>query len=382
LIISVRCDVAHPRKRLVAAALNDLEVPHLNPRHSKVRDLELDPDWRLPGVLALLLLVGVHVAGRNARQAKVRPHQILAPSVELLDVPDDGILVGEVGDGPDRRLEGGAVDVGGDRDNDFDVVGDRPALELGPGLDHVLDARPLVRLDDGLHPNEGLDVGVEPVRHEIELPVGRDEGNGSVVLEPGQADALVELDVLELHGLALGLVGPAGRLEHELVVQAELELGHARKERLHLDGAENFRVQDGAVRGDEKVELLHHVEKDLVLLVLDALRPPAHGVGERHGGLASKVFRHPICVLRDEGSQYGRIQGLGNPVVHGLVQELVNDDKVISDALLLQRPEVILKDVGELEEERQDQRDVGIARRHSAQVQIRKLVHTKKRRAR
>lgn len=56
--------------------------------------------------------------------------------------------------------------------------------DAGAHLDHVLDAGVGVRLHHGLHPDERLDVRGEPVRHEIELPVRRDEGDGAVVLEP------------------------------------------------------------------------------------------------------------------------------------------------------------------------------------------------------
>lgn len=50
---------------------------------------------------------------------------------------------------------------------------------------------------------KGTDVRVDAVRHELGLPVRRDEGDGAVALEAGQTDALVELDVLHRHRLAL-----------------------------------------------------------------------------------------------------------------------------------------------------------------------------------
>ena len=64
----------------------------------------------------------------------MRAHEIFTLAVELLDAPDDGILVGEVGDGADGGFEGGGVDVGGDGDDDVHVVGDGPGLELTLGL--------------------------------------------------------------------------------------------------------------------------------------------------------------------------------------------------------------------------------------------------------
>ena len=45
-------------------------------------------------------------------------------------------------------------------------------------------------------------VGVEAVGHELELAVGWDEGDGAVIIKARQPHALVELHVLQLHGLA------------------------------------------------------------------------------------------------------------------------------------------------------------------------------------
>ena len=60
-------------------------------------------------------------------------------------------------------------------------------------------------------------VRVEAVGHELELAVGRDEGDGAVVLKAREPHALVELHVLRLHGLAFatcrewGCEGVTGR---------------------------------------------------------------------------------------------------------------------------------------------------------------------------
>lgn len=45
-------------------------------------------------------------------------------------------------------------------------------------------------------------MSVEPIGHELELSVRRDERDGAVVLEAREANTLVELDVLELHRAA------------------------------------------------------------------------------------------------------------------------------------------------------------------------------------
>ena len=63
--------------------------------------------------------------------------------------------------------------------------------------------------------------------------------------------------------LALRLRRPPRCLEHELVVQPQLQLRHTAQERLHLDSPHDLGVEDGAVRADQEVELLNDVEKDL-----------------------------------------------------------------------------------------------------------------------
>ena len=56
----------------------------------------------------------------------------------------------------------------------------------------------------------------------------------------------MELDVLHLDRLATRVATRA--LEHDLVVQPEPQLGHAREVALHLDGAEDLGAHDVAGR--------------------------------------------------------------------------------------------------------------------------------------
>ena len=104
-------------------------------------------------------------------------------------------------------LEFRGVRIIGNRNHDLDIVGGGPPLELGLGLHHDLHPAAAnegsalcgvwtnqsspgvcVSLYAGLHPDEGLDVGVEAVGHQLELSVGRDKGDCAVVLEPGQSE--------------------------------------------------------------------------------------------------------------------------------------------------------------------------------------------------
>lgn len=209
------------------------------------------------------------VIAADTGQAQLGAHHKLLIAAKLLNLPDNGALLGGVVDGANVGAEAGGVGVVGDGDDNLDIVGGAAALELGAGLEHVLDAGARVGLDDALDPDEGLDVGVEAVGHELKLAVGRDKGDCAVVFEAGEADALVELDVLHLNGLAAG--GAAGRLKHDLVVEAEAQLGHAAEVALHLDGAENLAAEDIAVGANEQVEALDDVEEDFVFAVADAL---------------------------------------------------------------------------------------------------------------
>lgn len=62
-------------------------------------------------------------------------------------------------------------------------------------LDHVLYPAVRVWLDDGLHPDERLDVRGESVGHQVELPVRRYEGDRTIVLEASQSHAPIPIKV-------------------------------------------------------------------------------------------------------------------------------------------------------------------------------------------
>lgn len=172
----------------------DLEVAHLDTTGREIGDLKLDLDRPL-GTLSNSTHTAhaatettshattVLVVAPHAREAQLGAHKELLVAAELLDLPDDGALLGGVVDGADVGAEAGRVGVVRHGDDDLDVVSGTAALELRLGLEQVLDTRAGMRLDDALDPDERLDLGVETVRHELELAVGGDKGDGAVVLE-------------------------------------------------------------------------------------------------------------------------------------------------------------------------------------------------------
>eukprot|EP00053_Salpingoeca_punica_P017751 m.171606 g.171606 ORF g.171606 m.171606 type:complete len:404 (-) comp17279_c0_seq1:208-1419(-) len=357
LVVAVLRDVADPRQRLVAALLDDLEVPHLDTRHGEVGDLKLHANRRL----LLGLLAG------NAGQVEVSAHEHLPTARELLDGPHDSGELGRIADCADGCLELWRVGVAGHGDDNLHVVGGGPPLELALGLDEVLDAAVRVPLNDRLDPDQRLDLGAEAVGHELKLAVGRDEGDGAVLLEARQAHALVELDVLELNGLALAGVA-ARRLEHELVVEAETQLRHAGEVHAHLDNSHHLAAQDAAGCADEQIDRLDDVEEDLVLAVLDALETPGDGLCklDRH---ARRHFQLP-ALLRNVLLQNACVCRLRVAKVHELVEQLVGDDKVVADALLLKLLEVLAEDLQHLVQEDKRQDDVCVAAADGDDVEV------------
>lgn len=67
----------------------------------------------------------------------------------------------------------------------------------------------------GLAPDQGLDLGIESVGHQLKFSVWRDKGNGPVILKPGESDTLMKLDILHFDRLAPGSCGTVSDVETE-----------------------------------------------------------------------------------------------------------------------------------------------------------------------
>ena len=73
-------------------------------------------------------------------------------------------------------------------------------------------------------------------------------------------------------------------VEH-LVIESEPELRHPREVDSHLDHAHNLRSQHVSLGSGKEVDTLDDIEEDFILAILDAIRPPGHGIGHRWRGL-------------------------------------------------------------------------------------------------
>lgn len=130
---------------------SDLKVPHLDATRGEVGNLKLDLNGPL-GTLAHAAdaahasaeaarhAAAVLVVAPDAGQAELGAHQKLLLAPKLLDLPDNGALLRGVVDGANVCAEAGRVGIVGDGDDDLDIVCGAAALELGLGLEHVLDA--------------------------------------------------------------------------------------------------------------------------------------------------------------------------------------------------------------------------------------------------
>eukprot|EP00754_Rhynchopus_humris_P025902 Rhum_TRINITY_DN14977_c4_g1::Rhum_TRINITY_DN14977_c4_g1_i1::g.131956::m.131956 len=157
----------------------------------------------------------------------------------------------------------------GDLDNDAGAVQSacKHSLELELDLDAGLPLHDVVWVVEA---ERRVHVLRRTVLHQLETPVRRNEGDGTVGLKLSETHALVERGVLKVD--LVGLLRLA--LQHELVVEPELALWHARQERLHLDAPRHVPLQNVAVLSNEHIHFLHHVNEHLVLLVADALLAP------------------------------------------------------------------------------------------------------------
>mmetsp|Transcript_27984 Transcript_27984/g.46928 ORF Transcript_27984/g.46928 Transcript_27984/m.46928 type:complete len:204 (+) Transcript_27984:834-1445(+) len=145
-------------------------------------------------------------------------------------------------------------------------------------------------------------------------------------------------------------------------------MGHSTELGVDLDTSDDLRTQDVSVRVDQKVDTLHDVEVDLVLLVLDVLRTPRDGVGDGRRGTDLDI--ELVTLLCDVLLEDLGLGDLGVSKVHHLVQKLVDDDKVVPDALLLNLLKILLEHVDGLVQEHQDHGGVGVSVGDSQEIDV------------
>ncbi len=113
-------------------------------------------------------------------------------------------------------------------------------------------------------------------------------------------------------------------VDGELVVDAELALGHAAQVALHDDLAGHVCAQHLALRRHEQVDILQDVQEELIASVFDALATPADLTCHLVGDLSRLLFRLGLdALLRDVSLQNAYVRVLRVAKVKNLFKILL-----------------------------------------------------------
>mmetsp|Transcript_116490 Transcript_116490/g.301904 ORF Transcript_116490/g.301904 Transcript_116490/m.301904 type:complete len:349 (+) Transcript_116490:378-1424(+) len=252
----------------------------------------------------------------------------------------------------------------GARDVDLDICGSDVPVVHCRHLQAQLQAVAPQHLDIRQQLERALDVLSDAVRHQLERAVRRGEGDLAVHVELREPHALVETVVIE--GDALICRSHLVVAGHDkLVVHAEFAFWHTRKLALHEDLTRDVRSQTLLLGRHHDVDVLDHINVDLVFPVLDALCTPRANTRGLHGDffqllLVIQVYGLGVA-LRDVLFQNICLQNLWVPVVNDFVQQLVDENEVLTDLILVEgAAKVCLKDLHDLEKQLEDKHHIDI----------------------
>mmetsp|Transcript_1902 Transcript_1902/g.3615 ORF Transcript_1902/g.3615 Transcript_1902/m.3615 type:complete len:204 (-) Transcript_1902:329-940(-) len=201
-----------------------------------------------------------------------------------------------------------------------------------------------MRLNHCFNPNQWLHMCVKTISHELEFSIRGNERNGAVVLKTSETNTLMELNVLKLDRLDASGGSPSG-FKHELIIETELQFRHTRQERLHLNTANDLRMKNGTIGGNQQIQLLHNIQEDLILAMFDSFSTPRHGIGE--GDRRARRHFQPITLLSDHLSKNSRLAGLGVSEIHCLIEQLIHNNKIITNTLFFDFAKVIFENIGQ-----------------------------------
>lgn len=137
-------DNKNDKNRQTYLGLNNLQIPHLNPRSGKVGNFEFDsnrsfafatsPDSSHASSKPTHHASTTLFVALDRRKTEFGAHEEFFAAAELFDLPHNGRGFGGVVDGSDVCAKAGSVRVVGDGDGDFHVVCGGASFELCFGL--------------------------------------------------------------------------------------------------------------------------------------------------------------------------------------------------------------------------------------------------------
>jgi len=134
----------------------------------------------------------------------------------------------------------------------------------------------------------------------------------------------------------------------DLVIDAKFAFGHAAQVGLHEYATGDVCRQHLSLGRHEQVDVLQHVEEQLVTTILYAFATPADLAGDLGRDLHLLLLTLRLDAhLRNERLEYARVAVLRIPKVEYLVEQLVDEHKVVLDVLLVDLAEVRLHDLRE-----------------------------------
>jgi len=169
LVVSILCDVADPRKRLITALLDNFKITHLNATDCEVRYLELQLDWYFLVVISSVVL--------NWREPKLSAHEELFAARELLNDPNHAAFIWNIFDCAHIGFENRWIDINWNRNYDFNIVCYGFLFELGSRFDHKFYFRLSTIFNSGFYPYQRLYMGVNSIWHQIKLAIWWYESN-------------------------------------------------------------------------------------------------------------------------------------------------------------------------------------------------------------
>lgn len=147
--------------------------------------------------------------------------------------------------------------------------------------------------------------------------------------------------------MSINITLTSAYLKQSLVVKTETKLGHTAQIYSHLYGSHDLTTQHVARRAHKYIHGLDHVQKDLILSILDILCSPRDRVGHRRWQF-SIVCGYMLTFLGDILLQDLTVSSLWIAKVHEFVEKLVNDDKIVSNTFFFEFIEIFTKNLAKM----------------------------------
>mmetsp|Transcript_12864 Transcript_12864/g.21348 ORF Transcript_12864/g.21348 Transcript_12864/m.21348 type:complete len:341 (+) Transcript_12864:43-1065(+) len=268
LIVTSLGNVSHPSLRMVSRLVVHSQESNVHTTCCKHGNLEL------------------HIDGRSVPWLRTdRGHEVdfgidvtLCLSWETLDTPYNSLLFGFVFGSSKQGLDLGLGSILGDGDLDHNVSRKELVRKVGNDLEIDGNSRMSMFLLYRRNESKGhIDIVCHTVSHQLKFTIWWNKGNGTIGVKLSQTNTTMKGTVINFNTrFALSRIFP---LNHQLVIQTKLALGHARQLGIHLNLTRHFVSQDTSRRRQQEIDAFQDVNVYFISLVLDTLTSPINSSG-------------------------------------------------------------------------------------------------------